>query len=156
MAGSPQATLPLELVRQDLGVNQWMAHTLALWLDDRRWDKHLDLVLESARRKHRVALSALWRFCEPYLRFTVPEGGIYFWLELAAGVDATRLRALLDDEGVGIAPGERFTPDEAGRRYFRLAFLDVDDRDLEAGIAVIGRCLARSAAEDAAAEEGSS
>jgi 2-aminoadipate transaminase len=153
VAGSPQATLPLELVRQDLGVNQWIAHTLALWLDDGRWDKHLDLVLESARRKHRVAGSALRRYCEPYLRFTVPEGGIYFWLELAPGVDAARLRALLDDEGVGIAPGERFTPDDAGRRYFRLAFLDVDDHDLEAGIAVIGRCLARSVAKGGPASD---
>jgi 2-aminoadipate transaminase len=156
VAGSPQATLPLELVRQDLGVNQWMAHTLALWLGDGRWDRHLDLVLESARRKHGVAVSALRRFCAPYLRYAVPDGGIYFWLELDPRVDAARLRALLDAEGVGIAPGERFTPDDAGRRFFRLAFLDVDDRDLEAGIAAIGRCLASSAAGSEPAGDGAS
>ena len=104
----------------------------------------LDLVLESARRKYHVTLSALRRFCAPYLRFSPPQGGIYFWLELAPEVDAARFRELLDAEGVGMAPGERFTPDEGGRRFFRLAFLDVTDHDLEAGIAVIGQCLARS------------
>jgi 2-aminoadipate transaminase len=146
VAGSPEATLPLELVRQDLGVNQWTAHTLALWLEDGCWDKHLNVVLESARRKYHIALAALRRFCAPYLKFNPPEGGIYFWLELAPGLDATRFRELLDAEGVGIAPGERFAADDAGRRFFRLAFLDVDDHDLEAGIAAIGQCLARSTA----------
>jgi 2-aminoadipate transaminase len=146
VAGSPEATLPLELVRQDLGVNQWTAHTLALWLEDGCWDRHLDRVLESARRKYHVTLSALRRFCAPYLRFRPPQGGIYFWLELAPGVDAARFRELLDAEGVGMAPGERFTADAAGRRFFRVAFLDVDDHDLEAGIAAIGQCLARSIA----------
>ena len=153
VAGSPQATLPLELVRQDLGVNQWIAHTLALWINDGCWDRHLDLVLASARRKYQVTLSALRQYCEPYLRFGVPDGGIYFWLELDSAVDAARLRALLDAEGVGIAPGERFTPNDAGRRFFRLAFLDVDDRDLETGIAVIGRCLARSATADGSSRD---
>jgi DNA-binding transcriptional MocR family regulator len=110
VAGTPEATLPLELVRQDLGVNQWTAHMLSMWVSDGRWDVHLERILASARSKYEVTLLALRKYCEPYVNFFVPDGGIYFWLKFAPEVDPGKFRQRIETEGVGVAPGERFSP----------------------------------------------
>jgi 2-aminoadipate transaminase len=144
VAGTPDATLPLEAIRQDLGVNQWTAYLLDMWMADGKWDAHLEVILRSARRKHEITLAALNHHCRPYVRFQVPEGGIYYWLELAPDVDQKMFRDHLDAEGVDVAPGERFTGDDSGRRFFRLAYLDVPDDELERSIAKLGECLSMS------------
>lgn len=146
VTGSTEAMLAVEMVRQDLGVNQWTAHMLALWMADGRYDRHLEVVRESARRKHGIVLKTLREHCQPYVRFNVPDGGIYFCLELAPHVDLDLFREQLDAEGVDIAPGERFAlDDERYRRYIRIAYLDVADDDLELFIAMLGKCLRASA-----------
>jgi 2-aminoadipate transaminase len=155
VAGTPEATLPLELVRQDLGVNQWTAHMLSMWVSDGRWDVHLERILASARSKYEVTLLALRKYCEPYVHFFVPDGGIYFWLKFAPEVDPDKFCQRIEADGVGVAPGERFSPGQqaalpgwdihVGDGFFRIAFVDVPEDSLEKSIAVLGKCLADSA-----------
>ena len=145
VSGTPEAMRPLEFIRQDLGVNQFVAYMLAMWVADGRWDDHTKVLVDSARHRHGIALKALTEYCVPYVTFAVPEGGIYFWLELAPEVDLDAFRRLLVEEGVDLAPGERFTGDDSQRRFFRLAYLDLSDEQLELSISVLGKCLAGAA-----------
>ena len=89
------------------------------------------------------------------MHFFVPDGGIYFWLKLAPEVDPDKFRRRIEEEGVGVAPGERFSPGQQAALpgwdifvrncFFRIAFVDVPEDELERTIAVLGKCLADGA-----------
>ena len=144
VTGTPEAMLAIEIIRQDLGVNQWMAHMLAMWMADGKWEDHIGRLVASAGRKHQIALKALRQYCEPLIRFQVPQGGIYYWCELAPEVDLATFNEQLVAEGVNVAPGERFSGEDDGRRFFRIAYLDVPDDALDESIAMLGKCLSQS------------
>ena len=144
LAGTPEALAAVAAVRQDLGVSQWLARALQLYLLDGLLDPHLGRVRAIYTRKRDIALAALRAHCEPFVRYQVPGGGIYFWLELSDDVDWDKVRELASAEGVACRPGERFTGDESGRRFLRMAFLQVPEDEIERGIAALGRALTAS------------
>jgi 2-aminoadipate transaminase len=144
VAGTPDAVAALDGVRQDLGVNQIVPRMMEAYLADGRLEPHLAEARVVNRRKRDLALDALRTHCEPLVRFQVPGGGIYFWLELAPEVDADQVRERAAADGVGCRPGERFTADPSGKRFLRLSFLHVSEDEIGWGIEVLGKALKAS------------
>jgi 2-aminoadipate transaminase len=144
LAGTPEALGAVAVARQDLGVSQWLARAVQLYLEDGKLDPHLDMVRSVYTRKRDVALAALRTHCGDYVDFAVPGGGIYFWLELSDGVDWDQVRERAALAGVACRPGELYAGDESGRRFLRMAFLQVPDDEIERGVAVLGQALKES------------
>lgn len=128
-------------MRPDLGVSQFTSHVIEAWMSDGRLDAHLDKVRPIYRRKRDVAADALRRHCGPFVRFQTPGGGIFFWLELTAGVDGQKVRDLLLRDGVACRPGERFAGASAANGYLRMSFLQVEDAEIERGVALLGQAF---------------
>jgi 2-aminoadipate transaminase len=145
VAGVPEAVAAVATARQDLGVSQWLARALELYVGDGRLDTHIDELRSAYRRKRDIALAALREYCAPWVRFRVPQGGIYFWIEISDDVDWDAVRERVAQEGVACRPGERFTGDESGRRFLRMAYLQVPEGEISRGVAALGRALAASA-----------
>ena len=98
-----------------------------------------------ARRDHMLA--ALARHMPPGVRWTRPEGGMFIWLDLPAGLDGADLLAQsLQSERVAFVPGRAFHADGSGGNTLRLSFSRLDEAAIEAGIARLGRLLARQMA----------
>lgn len=77
-------------------------------------------------------------------RWMVPQGGYFFWLELAADADAENLRKHADDFQTGFQPGPVFSPGPGQlRNFIRLSFAHYTEPDIEEGVARIGRLLDR-------------
>jgi 2-aminoadipate transaminase len=144
VTGVPEAVAAVAIARQDLGVSQWLARALELYVGDGRLDAHVDQLRGAYRRKRDIALDALREHCEPWVRFQVPQGGIYFWLEMSDDVDWDAVRERVAQEGVACRPGERFSGDDSGRRYLRMAYLQVPEDEIRRGVAALGRALAAS------------
>jgi 2-aminoadipate transaminase len=144
VAGVPEALAAVATARQDLGVSQWLARALELYVSDGRLDTHIEQLRGAYRRKRDVALAALREHCAPWVTFRVPHGGIYFWLEMSDDVDWDAVRERMAQEGVACRPGERFSGDDSGRRFLRMAYLQVPEEEISRGVAVLGRALAAS------------
>ncbi|HLY83826.1 MAG TPA: PLP-dependent aminotransferase family protein [Acidimicrobiales bacterium] len=144
VAGTPDALKALDGVRQDLGVNQIIPRMVEAYIADGKLDPHLARARVINRRKRDIALDALRRYCEPWVRFRVPGGGIYFWLELSPQVDWEQVRERAVADGVACRPGERFTGDDSGKGFLRLSFLHVSEEEIERGIGVLGKALSAS------------
>jgi 2-aminoadipate transaminase len=144
VAGTPEAVAGLAAVRQDLGVSQLLAHALDFYLKDGRLEPRLEMLRPAYKRKRDVALDALRKYCGKYLTFGIPEGGIYFWLQVDDRVDCALVSEKMAADGVACRPGERFTNDPAGRQYFRMAFLHVDPDEINRGVAALGHALSSS------------
>jgi 2-aminoadipate transaminase len=144
LTGVPNAIAPVAAVRQDLGVSQLVARALELYLNDGKLEPRLEMLRPRYKRKRDLALTALQEHCGELLSYEVPEGGIYFWLQVDDRVDCAQVSELLASDGVACRPGERFTDDPSGRQFFRMAFLHVAEEEINRGIELFGRSLRAS------------
>ena len=131
-------------VREDHGVNQMLPRLLESYLQDGLLEAHLVRARAINREKRDAALAALDEHCRPWVSFRVPHGGIYFWLELSPDIDWDEVKRRMEAEGVACRPGERFSGDDSGRQFLRMAFLPVPADDLVYGVEAMGRALQAS------------
>ncbi|MCU1346748.1 MAG: PLP-dependent aminotransferase family protein [Acidimicrobiia bacterium] len=142
--GAPQVLATLAAVREDLGTSQLIAHMLDLYLNAGELEPRLKMLRPLYKRKRDLALAALREHCGDNVKYVIPEGGIYFWLEVNDGIDCAQVSERIGQQGVACRPGERFTDDPKGRQFIRMAFLHVSEEEIEQGIKVLGEALAAS------------
>ncbi|OCW56023.1 PLP-dependent aminotransferase family protein [Hoeflea olei] len=67
-------------------------------------------------------------------RWSKPEGGFFFWVELAGGLKAAQLLPLAAGKGVNFVPGNAFGPADRFGSYMRLGFSTGPTGDFERGV----------------------
>lgn len=75
--------------------------------------------------------------------FTLPEGGLAFWLRLVGGVRADVLCRIAGEEGVGLSPGSAFSIDGRDVAGLRLGFGDLDAAQIRSGVHRLERAFTR-------------
>jgi len=133
-------------VRQDLGVSQWLARMMAAFMAEGKLDPHIAMVNDVYRHRRDIAIAAVREHCGDYVRFEVPQGGFYLWLELDDAVDWDQVGPRAAENGVMCRPGERFMADGDSRRFLRLAYSHASEAELVRGIEALGAAI-RSAAK---------
>jgi 2-aminoadipate transaminase len=108
----------------------------------RGWiDEQLVRSRELYREKCERMLGALERSLPPDASWTRPHGGFFTWLTLS-GRNTQELAAQAAEHGVGIVPGAPFFPDGRGGENVRLSFSQVDETQIDEGIARLASILA--------------
>jgi 2-aminoadipate transaminase len=133
----------------DFGSANFCQHLLSEALASGVLDAHAEMLRRAYRRKRDVMLAALTRHLGPEVRYTVPGGGLYVWVEMPAGVNTSRrgnyFRACLQ-AGVLYVPGEYcFAPEGPFLRpkgCLRLCYAVPSEAEIEEGVARMGRALA--------------
>jgi len=78
--------------------------------------------------------------------WTVPNGGMFFWVELPERVDATALLPQAIARGVAYVPGAAFFATRPKRNTLRLSFVTVAPAEIERGVALLAQALKASLA----------
>ena len=73
--------------------------------------------------------------------WAVPSGGMFFWVELPAGVDAMALLPHAVERGMAFVPGSAFYADHPKHNTLRLSFVTVSADRIEHGIALLAQAL---------------
>jgi aspartate/methionine/tyrosine aminotransferase len=119
------------------GVAQFMQRAAVVALD--QGDDFIAHQVARTRGSRDVACQVLAR--SGRCRFAVPSGAFYLLFEVAGETDSRRLAfRLIDDAGIGLAPGSAFGP--GGERFLRLCFARDPEQVAEAAeriVAVIER-----------------
>jgi 2-aminoadipate transaminase len=113
---------------------------------------HVQRVVETGSERLKVAIAACDRHLPPGSTFTRPEGGMSIWVRLPESVDASRLLAAVEAEGVTYLPGNVFRVSRPAASSLRLCFAALDQIQIREGIQMIGRCA--SGAIERAANAG--
>ena len=93
-------------------------------------------------------LRALEQHMPPGVEWTRPEGGMFIWITLPAGLDGAQLLARsLDSVKVAFVPGQAFFADGGGPNTIRLSYSVLDEAAIEEGIARLARLIAETLAE---------
>jgi 2-aminoadipate transaminase len=121
------------------GFNQRVVHQV---IKDGFLDQHVPTI----RARYRAQRDAMQRAMEQHMpkgcRWNTPAGGMFFWVELPAGLDATALLPKAVEAGVAYVPGATFFAHKPRANSLRLSFVTVPPEAIERGVAALGRVLA--------------
>jgi len=84
-----------------------------------------------------------------------PSGGMFFWVGLPVGVDATALLPRAVERGMAFVPGEPFYADHPRINTLRLSFVTVAPEQIDRGIQALAQALAQTLAQAPAPEQTS-
>jgi len=109
----------------------------------------LDAHVPTIRSRYRVQRDAMQAALVAHLptsgplacRWQMPGGGMFFWVELPAGVDSEALLAKAVARGVAFVPGAPFFAGAAHANTLRLSFVTVGVEAIERGIAALAAAL---------------
>jgi 2-aminoadipate transaminase len=141
LAGAPQLLRPMAATRQDFAVSRLVARALEVYMAEGNLDAHLAELRIHYRAKRDRTVAALRAHCEPLVRFQVPSGGFFLWLELAPEVDWEHVRREVAARGVALRPGDGMLAEGDDRRFVRLSCIQVPVEDIEPGIRALGDAL---------------
>jgi 2-aminoadipate transaminase len=110
-------------------------------------DRHVQKIREVYGERRNAMLAALERHFPPEVSWTKPQGGLFLWIELPAGLDSTELlKEALDEERVAFVPGASFFPRGGGERTCRLNFSYARPDVIDEGIRRLGSVIKRKLA----------
>mgnify|MGYP001765122438 CR=1 FL=1 len=93
------------------------------------------------RQKRDAFDAALTRHLGGLADWTVPPGGLFFWVKLRGGVDAQALLSRALEQGVLFTPGAHFLAQRGASSTMRLNFSLAAPEDAERGLKVLGGLL---------------
>jgi 2-aminoadipate transaminase len=123
------------------GYNQRIVHEV---IKDGFLQQHVPTIRARYKAQRDAMRAALEQHLPPGCRWNVPAGGMFFWVELPQGLDATALLARAVDAGVAYVPGAAFYAGGGHANTLRLSFVTVPPARITQGVALLGRVLAEA------------
>ena len=133
----------LELAKQasDLHSSSLLQRVVFEIVKDGFLTRHIATCQALYRANAQVMEGALRHHLHGLAEWQAPTGGMFLWLELAAGLDATKLLDHAIEAGVAYVPGAPFYADHAQANTARLCFSTGTPQEMEQGVARLARVL---------------
>lgn len=109
-------------------------------INDGTVKRHLKKVTSYYKAKRDLALSLLDKHLKEKADYTVPDGGLAFWVVPKATVNWKKVSEILEKKGIRIITPEQYSHGDA-INGIRLSYGSVTEKELEEGIGAISECL---------------
>ncbi|UUX97368.1 PLP-dependent aminotransferase family protein [Aquabacterium sp. J223] len=107
--------------------------------------EHVPTIRARYKRQRDAMRESLQRYLAGLgCRWVVPSGGMFFWVELPAGIDAMALLPQAVEAGVAFVPGAAFYSGTPRHHTLRLSFVTVTPERIATGIALLAGVLQRA------------
>lgn len=131
----------------DLTTGTLIQRALQSYVTVGRYHAQLRRLCQHYRRRRDRMIQAISEYL-PEVRVNVPQGGLFIWMRLPPGLEATRLLAVALQEGVEFTPGSRFFfKAEDGEAYARLNFAVATPEEIEEGMKRLGNAMRKVASD---------
>ncbi|MBN9408258.1 MAG: PLP-dependent aminotransferase family protein [Burkholderiales bacterium] len=107
-------------------------------------DDHVPLIRQRYREQRDAMQQALQRHLGDRCRWTVPGGGMFFWVEVPEGIDTMARLETAVAAGVAYVPGFAFYADQSRHNLLRLSFVTVSPEQIDRGVGLMARALGLS------------
>ncbi|MFW2354527.1 PLP-dependent aminotransferase family protein [Hydrogenophaga sp.] len=126
----------------DLHSPSFNQRVVAEVLKDGFLDRHVPTIRALYKRQCQAMLAALDNEMAGLdVRWNEPDGGMFLWLRLPEGMNATELLPKAVEHGVAFVPGSAFYADHADPRTLRLSFVTASVEQIASGIAALARTI---------------
>jgi len=102
---------------------------------------HVPTIRARYKAQRDAMQAALLAHLPPGCHWQKPVGGMFFWLELPAQLDAAALLPAAVEAGMAFVPGAPFFSAGGHANTLRLSFVTVPPARIEQGVAMLGRVL---------------
>jgi 2-aminoadipate transaminase len=113
-------------------------------LKDGFLDEHVHLIRRVYQERRDAMLAAMEEYFPEEVKWTHPEGGMFLWVTLPEGSDATELLKPAMERNVVFVPGASFYPNGGGRNTMRLNYSHDKPERIREGIGRLARVLHKS------------
>lgn len=107
---------------------------IARYFEKGLFEKNLVNTIELYRHKRDFMLSCFDKYMPEGISWTKPDGGLFLFVTLPEGYDATELFNVAIKEDVAFVIGEAFHCDGSGKNTMRINFSFMDDEKTEEGV----------------------
>ena len=97
-------------------------------------EKQLTKIQNAYRKKLQITLDALKKYMPTCVQWTKPFGGLFVWITLPVGMDATVVLKKALAYKIGFMPGQAFYPHHKVKNSLRLNFSYPPEKDIEEGV----------------------
>ncbi|HEY1089531.1 MAG TPA: PLP-dependent aminotransferase family protein [Burkholderiaceae bacterium] len=104
-------------------------------------DQHVPTIRAKYKANRDAMAAALKTHLPEGCEWQTPEGGMFFWIRLPAGLDAMALLPQAVDAGIAYVPGAAFYAQHPDARTLRLSFVTLTPELIGEGVAILGRVL---------------
>ena len=142
---APQSIAPKLLQAKqaaDLHSPSFNQRLVADVLRDGFLERHVPTIRALYRAQRDAMLAALQREMQGMdVTWNAPEGGMFLWARLPAGMDAVALLPQAVERGVAFVPGAAFYADEPDARTMRLSFVTASPEQIDVGVAALAAAI---------------
>jgi len=120
--------------------DQYLAYELLQgdWMKD-----HIQMLRRVYKERRDAMLQAFEDFMPEGTTWTRPQGGLFLWLRLPEGCNATELFPIAVEEKVAYVPGEPFYPNGGPLNTMRLNFSACNPETIRVGVERLARMVKR-------------
>ncbi|KQM69748.1 PLP-dependent aminotransferase family protein [Xylophilus sp. Leaf220] len=150
----PELHRRLTMAKQaaDLHSPSFNQRVVAEVMKDGFLNRHVPTIRALYKRQRDAMLAALQREMGGLgVEWNTPVGGMFLWLRLPAGMDATALLPRAVEKGVAFVPGLPFYAGAGDARALRLSFVTASVAQIDTGIAALAAAVRESLPQRAAA-----
>ena len=141
---APLAVMPKLLQAKqaaDLHTPSFNQRIVAEVLKDGFIDRHVPTIRALYKNQCQAMLAALAEHCTGLLEWNAPDGGMFLWCRLPAGMDAVELLPVAVAHNVAFVPGSAFYADHPDTRSIRLTFVTASVEQIRTGVAALAQAI---------------
>lgn len=147
LSAAPAIVEQISIIKQRLDphTQNLVQFAMARFIEDGGFDEHLKTLRTEHSRRCALMLNAVQRHIAPgILRFARPQGGLYLWCRIPAGVSSRDLLDRAITAGVAFVAGHAFYADPAGESELRICFSSVLPDKIDQALVRLARSLSEA------------
>lgn len=126
----------------DLHTNYFAQRVVYQYIIDNDNDSHIAHICKVYGRQKDAMVKSIRKYFPEEVEFTIPEGGMFLWVSLPAGISSMELFDIAIKENVAFVPGDPFYTDgKDSYNTLRLNFSCSDEILIEEGIRRLGLAI---------------
>ena len=107
-------------------------------------EQYLNKIRKEYAERKQLMQKSLKKHMPEEVTWTEPQGGFYFWLKLPQHMNATEILKDSVEKGAVFVTGKTFDPEAKHNNYIRLAFSNMNKKDIDKGIQIISDAIKKN------------
>lgn len=104
-------------------------------------EEHIDKIRDVYKHRRELMIQCIKNYFPKNIEYTLPDGGLFIWVELPSNVDSTEVFTKSIANNVAFVPGNPFFPNGGFKNTFRLNYSNMPDDRIIEGIKRLGKVL---------------
>ncbi|MCG8485005.1 MAG: PLP-dependent aminotransferase family protein, partial [Clostridia bacterium] len=116
-------------------------YLMADYLEHNDIEYHIKTISSLYQHRRDVMVEQLNKSFPAEVKFRIPKGGLYLWLELPENIDSEVLLSLALQNNVAFIEGAAFYPNRNKKNELRLNYSNMKDVDIQTGIEILAQII---------------